>query len=113
VRAAAEARHGEEVNTLIFESPQPVRRKGSRYVDCPLYDQCLTHATRDGWEAWSCGGCPNLQLKEVRERINYIEPYYELLAGIYPEFRAKYEPIWGSLSGEFQDGMGSSNRHPV
>jgi hypothetical protein len=83
---------------MISESRRPVRGKGPRELDCPLYDHCLTQATRLGWKAWKCGDCPNLQMKAVRQRINYIEPYYELLAEIYPAFRARYEPIWGSLS---------------
>ncbi|HYA02966.1 MAG TPA: hypothetical protein VEI04_07610 [Syntrophobacteria bacterium] len=63
-------------------------------MDCPLYDLCLTRAARHNWRGWNCAPCPNFPLRAVRERLRLIEPYYELLVEIYPEFRAKYEAVW-------------------
>jgi len=72
--------------------PQPVNRKGIKYLDCPLYGDCLMRAAKSSWETWSCGHCKNLKLKAVRQKMRYIAPYYQLMAEIYPEFKKKYEP---------------------
>jgi hypothetical protein len=78
-------------------TPQPKDKKGIKYIDCPVYGDCLMVAARSSWQAWSCDKCPNLELKVVRGRIRYIAPYYQLLAEVYPEFRRKYEPIMNSF----------------
>ena len=78
-------------------APEPKDKKGIKYVDCPLYGDCLMGAAKCNWHAWSCDKCPNLELKVVRQRIRYIAPYYRLLAEVYPEFRRKYEPVMNSL----------------
>jgi hypothetical protein len=62
-------------------------------MDCPFYDLCLTRAAGQKWRSWNCAPCPNLPLRAVRERLRLIEPYYRILAEIYPEFQAKYKAI--------------------
>ena len=88
---------------MIHAPPQPVKGKGVREVDCPLYDECLTQAAKRKWKTWNCGQCANLELRAIRQRFNFIEPYYELLAEIYPEFRAKYGPVWGVVNRELSE----------
>ena len=78
-------------------APKPKEKKGIKYIDCPLYGDCLMVAAKSHWHAWSCDSCPNLELKVVQGRIRYIKPYYKLLAEVYPEFRQKYEPIMNSF----------------
>ena len=78
-------------------APNPKEKKGIKYIDCPLYGDCLMGAAKSHWQAWSCDKCPNLWLKDVRQRIRYMAPYYQLLAEIYPEFRRKYGPVMNSL----------------
>ena len=78
-------------------APNPKEKKGIKYIDCPLYGDCLMGAAKSHWQAWSCDKCPNLWLKDVRQRIRYVAPYYQLLAEIYPEFRRKYGPVMNSL----------------
>ena len=78
-------------------APKPKEKKGIKYIDCPLYGDCLMGAAKSNWQAWSCDNCPNLELKVVRQRIRYIAPYYRLLAEVYPEFRRKYEPVMNSF----------------
>ena len=78
-------------------APEPKEKKGIKYIDCPLYGDCLMGAAKSHWQAWSCDKCPNLWLKDVRQRIRYMAPYYQLLAEIYPEFRRKYGPVMNSL----------------
>jgi hypothetical protein len=78
-------------------TPQPKNEKGIKYIDCPVYGDCLMVAAKSQWQAWSCDTCPNLELKLVRGRIRYIAQYYQLLAEIYPEFKRKYEPIMNSF----------------
>jgi hypothetical protein len=75
-----------------LQSPQPVNRKGMKYIDCPLYGDCLMSAAKSYWKTWSCDQCTNLKLKAVRQKMRYIEPYYQLMAEICPEFKKKYEP---------------------
>jgi len=78
-------------------TPEPKAKKGIKYIDCPLYGDCLMGAAKSNLLAWSCDKCPNLKLKGVRQRIRYIAPYYQLLAEVYPEFRRKYEPVMNSF----------------
>lgn len=75
-----------------LHSPQPVNRKGIKYIDCPLYGDCLMRAAKSNWKTWSCDHCTNLKLKAVLQKMRYVEPYYQLMAEIYPEFKKKYEP---------------------
>lgn len=82
---------------MQLKSPQPVNRKGLKYIECPFYSDCLMRAAKGNWEAWSCDQCPNLKLKVVRQKMRYIAPYYQLLAEIYPEFKLKYEPVMNSF----------------
>jgi len=77
--------------------PTPVNRKGHKSSDCPFYGDCLMHAARRNWHAWSCGECPNLGLDSVYQKLKSITPYFRLLAEIYPEFKSKYEPAMKSL----------------
>ena len=78
-------------------APNPKEKKGIKYIDCPLYGDCLMGAAKSHWQAWSCDKCPNLWLKDVRQRIRYVAPYYQLLAEIYPEFRRKYGPVMNTF----------------
>ncbi len=80
--------------------PQPTEKKGLKYIDCPLYGDCLTHAVKRNWKNWSCEQCPNLSLKVICQRLKHIEPYYRLLGEIYPEFKRKYEPAMKSFLSE-------------
>ena len=77
--------------------PKPKEKKGIKCIDCPLYSDCLMGAAKFHWQAWSCDKCANLRLKDVRQRIRYIAPYYHLLAEIYPEFRRRYEAVMTSF----------------
>jgi hypothetical protein len=74
------------------ESAHPVNQEGRRFIECPFYRDCLMHAAKHIWSAWTCEKCPNLRLDSVCKKLKFISPYYELLAEIYPEFRRKYEP---------------------
>ena len=82
---------------LKTKSPKPVYKKGSKAMDCPFYGDCLMHAAKDNWKAWSCEECPNLRLDSVYQKLRFIAPYYQLLAEIYPEFKRKYEPAKDSF----------------
>ena len=82
---------------MQLNAPKPKDKKGIKYIDCPLYGDCLMGAAKSHWQAWSCDKCPNLRLKDVRQRIRYMVPYYRLLAEIYPEFRSKYEPVMNTF----------------
>jgi hypothetical protein len=79
-------------------SPQPANRTGTKQVDCPFYEHCQTLAARRNWKAWSCEQCPCSKLQAVFQRIRYIEPYYGVLADIYPEFKASYDAVMSSFS---------------
>lgn len=74
------------------ESAHPVDGEGQRFIECPYYGDCLMHAAKHNWSAWTCAECQNLRLDSVCRKLKFISPYYELLAEIYPEFRRKYEP---------------------
>ena len=74
------------------ESAHPVNQEGKRFIECPFYGDCLTHAAKHDWKAWTCAQCPNLRLDMVCKKLKFITPYYQLLSEIYPQFRAKYEP---------------------
>jgi len=78
---------------LQLDSARPINKKGLKYIDCPLYGDCLTHAAERNWKRWSCEQCANLNLKLICQKLRFIEPYYGLLAEIYPEFKRKYEPV--------------------
>jgi hypothetical protein len=80
--------------------PNPMNRKGLKAIDCPFYGDCLMHAARCNWHAWTCEECPNLGLDSVWRKIKSIAPYYRLMAEIYPEFKRKYKPVMKSLHGE-------------
>ena len=75
-----------------IESAHPVNEGGRRFIECPHYGDCLMHAAKHNWGAWSCEKCPNHRLDSVCKKLKFISPYYELLSEIYPEFRKKYEP---------------------
>jgi hypothetical protein len=83
---------------LKTESPQPTNRKGGKAIDCPFYADCLMHAAKRNWKAWTCDECPNLRLNSICQKLKFIAPYYELFSEIYPEFRRKYEPAMKSTS---------------
>lgn len=86
---------------LQTELPHPVDREGFKAIDCPFYGECLMHAAKCHWNAWTCEECSNLGLDAVCQKLRFIAPYYQLLAEIYPEFREKYEPVMNSL---YQEG---------
>lgn len=77
---------------LKTNSPQPINSEGAKAIDCPFYSDCLMHAAKHNWRAWTCEKCPNLRLDLVCKKLKFISPYYELLSEIYPEFRRKLEP---------------------
>jgi hypothetical protein len=85
---------------LKTESPQPANREGGKAIDCPFYSDCLMHAAKRNWKAWTCEECRNLELRSVCQKLKYIAPYYQLLADIYPEFRRKYESAMISFNSE-------------
>jgi len=72
--------------------PQPKEKKGIKYIDCPFYGDCLTHAVRSYWKTWNCDQCQNLRLKAVRQKMRFVASYYQLMAEIYPEFKKRYGP---------------------
>jgi hypothetical protein len=88
------------VKVLKTKSPQPANREGGKSIDCPFYADCLMHAAKRNWKAWTCEECPNLELSSVCQKLKYIAPYYQLLADIYPEFRRKYESAMDSSTPE-------------
>jgi hypothetical protein len=75
---------------MTSKVPQPVKQKGTRYFECPFYEQCLSYAAKRGWQHWSCGECRNHKLIPVYKKLQYIEDYYGVMASIYPEFKNKY-----------------------
>lgn len=81
-------------------TPEPVNRRGLKLNDCPFYGECLMHAARRNWLAWTCEECPNRKLDSVCRKLKSIAPYYRLLAEIYPEFKRKYEPAMKSFQVE-------------
>jgi hypothetical protein len=83
---------GRKMYKYKMESAHPVNREGRRFIECPFYGECLMHAAKHNWRAWTCAQCPNLRLDLVRKKLKFISPYYQLLAEIYPQFRTKYEP---------------------
>jgi hypothetical protein len=70
----------------------PVDGEGIRFIECPYYADCLMHAAKHNWSAWTCEECSNLKLDSVCKRLKFISPYFEVLSEIYPEFRRKFEP---------------------
>lgn len=78
---------------MQLDSAQPTNKNGLKYFDCPFYKECLSHAAKRNWKSWSCEQCANLSLMLICQKLKFIEPYYELLAAIYPEFKRKYEPV--------------------
>ena len=77
------------------DSAHPVNREGRRFIECPFYGDCLMHAAKYNWSAWTCEECSNLKLDSVCKKLKFISPYYQLLSEIYPQFRTKYEPAIG------------------
>lgn len=86
----SEMRCGRKMNTA--ETAHPVDGEGQRFIECPYYADCLMHAAKRNWSAWTCTKCPNLRLDSVCKKLKFVSPYYELLSEIYPEFRKKFEP---------------------
>jgi hypothetical protein len=84
-------------DALNIGLPTPVNRKGLRSVECPCYGECLMHAVRQNWKAWTCEECVNLGLDSIYQKFKSITPYYRLLSEIYPEFKRKYGPVMKSL----------------
>jgi len=78
---------------MQLDSAQPTNKNGPKYFDCHFYKECLSHAAKRNWKSWSCEQCANLSLKLICQKLRFIEPYYGLLAEIYPEFK----PQWQSL----------------
>jgi hypothetical protein len=62
---------------LKTESPQPANRKGGKAIDCPFYADCLMHAAKRNWKAWTCEECPNLELHLLSQKLRFIAPYYQ------------------------------------
>jgi hypothetical protein len=85
---------------MQLNSAQPTNKNGLKYFDCPFYKECLSHAAKRNWKSWSCEQCANLSLMVICQKLKFIEPYYELLAPIYPEFKRKYEPVMNVLHPE-------------
>lgn len=57
----------EEITTQLLPYPTRVPARAAatsgdgavkRLVFCPLYQQCLDVAVRNGWEDWTCRRCP-------------------------------------------------------
>ena len=71
--------------------PEPLDQEGVKHIDCPFYAQCLTWAVKRKLDFWSCGDCPNHLLVPILKRLEFVGQYYPNLAGIYPEFRQKFE----------------------
>ena len=84
-------------DVLNIGLPKPVNRKGLRSIHCPFYGDCLMHAGRSNWNAWTCEECPNLGLDSVYQKLKSIAPYYRLLSEVYPEFKRKYDHVMNSL----------------
>jgi hypothetical protein len=88
------------MKTSRINSSQPVNGKGVKAIHCPFYNDCLTHAAKRNWQAWTCKQCPNLKLDLICQKLHFIAPYYQLLAEIYPEFKRKYEAAMNALHPE-------------
>jgi hypothetical protein len=93
-----ETAQGRKMNEV--ESGHPVNGEGRRFIECPFYGDCLMHAAKHDWRAWTCEKCPNLRLDLVCKKLKFISPYYQLLSEIYPQFRTKYEPAIGLFDRE-------------
>ena len=85
---------------MHIEPPKPAKENGLKYMDCPLSGDCLTHAARRKWKAWSCEECPNRMLDSVCQELKFIAPYYQIMAEINSEFKRKYEPLMNGLHPE-------------
>ena len=48
----------------MTETCKPANRKGERNVFCPLYRECLDHASKNHWEYWACHDCEHSQKAE-------------------------------------------------
>jgi hypothetical protein len=96
-RLLSESETAYERKMYKVESAHPVIGEGARFIECPHYGDCLMHAAKQNWRAWTCEKCPNLRLGALCKRLKFISPYYELLSEIYPEFRRKYEPAMSLL----------------
>ena len=94
-RLLSESKIGCGRKMYTAESAHPVNREGRRFIECPFYRDCLMHAAKNDWRAWTCEKCPNLKLDLVCKKLKFISPYYQLLSEIYPQFRTKYEPAIG------------------
>ena len=95
IRLLSESKIGCGRKMYTAESAHPVNREGRRFIECPFYRDCLMHAAKNDWRAWTCEKCPNLKLDLVCKKLKFISPYYQLLSEIYPQFRTKYEPAIG------------------
>jgi len=49
----------------MTESCNPIYIKGKRNIFCPLYRECLDHASKNHWEYWACNDCENRQITEA------------------------------------------------
>jgi len=59
--------------TIIHQCPpHPVKRKGTKRIDCPFYDQCQTYATERMWDYWSCGPCLNQALMPAHKMLHLL-----------------------------------------
>ena len=84
-------------NMYTAGTGRPVAGEGRRFIECPFYGDCLMHAAKHNWKAWTCAKCPNLKLDLVCKKLKFISPYYQILSEIYPQFRTKYEPAMSNL----------------
>lgn len=78
---------------LAIEPPRPVNARGKKCTECPFYERCLSDAARQNWSFWSCGECGNGGMVPFYRKIKLIDEHYDFLAGIYPEFRKRYEKV--------------------
>lgn len=88
---------------MQLDVPQPSEKKGLKYIDCPLYGDCLMRAAKHNWKIWSCDQCLNFRLQTIQKKMRRVLPYYNLLSEIYPEFKRKYEPVVNALDLEIWD----------
>ena len=45
-------------------NPNPIQKNGSRNIFCPHYDDCLSHAAKLNWEAFTCFDCRHQMIKQ-------------------------------------------------
>ena len=64
---------------------RPIQKPGMRNIDCPFYDDCLSHAAKKFWQNFSCSLCPNKSLKHFFDKSVIPDDYTSTSYGLPPD----------------------------